>query len=409
MLKIGVVGIGGYAGFACQGVLEAVQCGDPVRLVAVCDPRPELQPKRRDQLIAAGIPILQQLDELLAQDIDAVWLPLPIPLHRPFTEQALAAGKAVLVEKPAAGTIDDVDAMIRARDRSGLPVAVGFQTLFDPNAWRAKQMVLDGAIGEIRSASVLGCWPRSESYYARAAWAGRIRQGDAWVLDSPLSNALAHYSNLAMFLLGPALGKSVDLVSVEADLYRTYPIEMFDTCTVRAELPQGRTLTVALTHACRQNIDPTVVLHGANGTLRFGHEMEGYELADRDGRVIQRLTMPANLSHMRQTLGQFARLVNGEPDACHASLENARQHTLLFNAVSEAAEVRNVPADLVDPVKGNDGATTRAVRGIEALLTTCAQSGRLLCELPESPFPGQPGRRDLHAYHHFAGPRGRAT
>lgn len=408
MLKIGVVGIGGYAGNACEGVLDAVRCGDELRFVAACEPRPETQPKRRDQLIAAGIPIVQRLDELLMLDLDAVWLPIPIPLHRPFTEQSLAAGKAVLVEKPAAGSIDDVDAMIRARDRSGLPVAIGFQTLFDPNAWRAKELVLDGAIGEVRSASVLGCWPRSESYYARASWAGRIRQGDAWVLDSPLSNALAHYANLALFLMGDAPSASAAPVAVEAELYRAYAIEMFETCTVRAELPRHRSLTIALTHACRQSIEPTVTLHGSRGNLQFSHARNRYELTERDGRVIDSFGAAPGAAHMRQTLTQFARLVKRDADARYASLENARCHTLLVNAVSEAAEIFDVPEGLVDLLGAREGSTTRAIRGIESLLETSAASARLLSELPQSPLHGKPGRLDLHDYRHFAGPRGLA-
>src|SRR5829696_1805709 len=70
--------------------------------------------------------------ELLDLPIDAVWLPLPIHLHRPYTERALAAGKAVLCEKPAAGCVDDVDAMIAARDASGRGVLIGFQDVYQP-------------------------------------------------------------------------------------------------------------------------------------------------------------------------------------------------------------------------------------------------------------------------------------
>ncbi len=37
-----------------------------------------------------------------------------------------------MLEKPAAGTVQEVDALIAARDRAALPVLVGFQDIFDP-------------------------------------------------------------------------------------------------------------------------------------------------------------------------------------------------------------------------------------------------------------------------------------
>src|SRR5665213_934650 len=196
----GLTGLGGYAGWACDQLLaEQTTPVDPsyppIKLVAV-------------------------------------WLPLPIDLHRTFTEKCLMAGKAVLVEKPAAGSIDDVDAMIAARDRTGLLTAVGFQNLFDPAVWAVKKRLLDGAIGQVRSASVLACWPRSQAYFNRAPWAGKLQHNGVWVLDSPANNAMAHFLNLALFLLGSTQVDSANPITVEAELYRANSIENYDTCSV---------------------------------------------------------------------------------------------------------------------------------------------------------------------------------
>src|SRR5687767_14536241 len=102
MLKLGVVGIGGYASHVWKGALDAMGSAEPIKLVATCDPRADAQPHFRDALLGRGIPVLERFDDLLKMDIDAVWLPIPIDLHRAYTERALAAGKAVVVEKPAA-------------------------------------------------------------------------------------------------------------------------------------------------------------------------------------------------------------------------------------------------------------------------------------------------------------------
>ena len=117
-----------------------------------------------------------------------------------MTEQALAAGKFVLCEKPVAGAIDDLLAMQAAEKRAGRPsVLIGYQDMYDPAAWQAKKLLLDGLIGKLHRASLVGCWPRSDKYFNRSAWPGKIRIGNTWVLDSPANNALAHYVNLSLF------------------------------------------------------------------------------------------------------------------------------------------------------------------------------------------------------------------
>src|SRR5688572_1839190 len=130
-VRFGLTGLGGYAGYVCDRILSDARSDHPAaRLVAVCELEPERFGRRVEDLRVAGISVVRDFAELLSRDIEAVWLPLPIDLHFPYTEAALNAGKAVLCEKPAAGCVDDVDRMIAARDRTGLPVAIGFQDMY---------------------------------------------------------------------------------------------------------------------------------------------------------------------------------------------------------------------------------------------------------------------------------------
>src|SRR5207249_3033108 len=187
---------------------------------------------------------------LLNLPIDAVWLPLPIDLHLPFTQKALDAGKSVLCEKPAAGCVDDVDGMIAARDRTRLAVAIGFQDIYQPAVAVLKQRIVDGEFGKPLTVRVTGCWPRSERYFARNAWAGRFRRDGCWVMDSPASNALAHFLHLALFLLGPTRQQSAHPDAVTAELYRANEIENYDTCSMRFVVDNNVPIYVAYTHAC---------------------------------------------------------------------------------------------------------------------------------------------------------------
>src|SRR4051794_24982716 len=111
-IRFGVAGLGGYAAHVSERLLEAARSPQPAaQLVAICEPQPDHYVARAAHLRKHGVQLFTTFEQLLAAPIDAVWLPLPIDLHRPFTEMALRAGKAVLCEKPAAGSVDDVDLM----------------------------------------------------------------------------------------------------------------------------------------------------------------------------------------------------------------------------------------------------------------------------------------------------------
>lgn len=82
-------------------------------------------------------------------DIHAVYIPLPNTLHVDWTLRALAAGKHVLVEKPLAMRADQFDAVIAARDVSGLLAAEAYMIVHHPQWQHARQLYRDGAIGTL--------------------------------------------------------------------------------------------------------------------------------------------------------------------------------------------------------------------------------------------------------------------
>jgi predicted dehydrogenase len=117
---------------------------------------------------------------------------------------------------------------------------------------------LHGELGSPREATVLACWPRNSSYYARTNWAGMMKRGGTWILDSPANNALAHQIHLTLFLLGPTQHAAATPISVEAELYRVNPIENYDTCSLRVTLDNGARVLVLFTHACATSINPEI-------------------------------------------------------------------------------------------------------------------------------------------------------
>lgn len=88
--------------------------------------------------------------ELIADGgIDAVAIATPIKTHRGLCEEAFAAGKHVLVEKPLAGTVEDADAIVRAAERSGRTLMVGHTFVFNPAVTAVRRAIERGDLGRI--------------------------------------------------------------------------------------------------------------------------------------------------------------------------------------------------------------------------------------------------------------------
>jgi predicted dehydrogenase len=89
-------------------------------------------------------------ESLLSSDaIDAVYIPLPNTLHVEWTLKAIAAGKHVLCEKPLAMRAEEIDALIAARDKSGLVVGEGFMVVHHPQWQRVQVWLGQGKIGRL--------------------------------------------------------------------------------------------------------------------------------------------------------------------------------------------------------------------------------------------------------------------
>jgi len=81
--------------------------------------------------------------------VDAVIIAVPPQFHLELTLQALAAGKHVLVEKPAFPRIGDFETVQKARDQAGRVVLVGENDHYKPLAICLRRLLRDGEIGDL--------------------------------------------------------------------------------------------------------------------------------------------------------------------------------------------------------------------------------------------------------------------
>jgi D-xylose 1-dehydrogenase (NADP+, D-xylono-1,5-lactone-forming) len=91
-------------------------------------------------------------EELLAEpDVDAVYVSLPNALHVDWSIRALEAGKHVLCEKPLSRRPEEVELAFDAAERAGRLLMEAFMYRHHPQTKRVKQLVDEGAIGELRA------------------------------------------------------------------------------------------------------------------------------------------------------------------------------------------------------------------------------------------------------------------
>jgi len=90
-------------------------------------------------------------EALLADpDVDAIYNPLPNALHAEWSIRALEAGKHVLCEKPFSRHPEDVERAFDVAEREGRVLAEAFMWRHHPQVARARRLLDDGAIGDLR-------------------------------------------------------------------------------------------------------------------------------------------------------------------------------------------------------------------------------------------------------------------
>jgi D-xylose 1-dehydrogenase (NADP+, D-xylono-1,5-lactone-forming) len=83
-------------------------------------------------------------------DVEAVYISLPNTLHCEWSIRAVEAGKHVLCEKPMSRHLADVESAFDAAERSGRILTEAFMYRHNPQTARLRQLVDDGAIGDLR-------------------------------------------------------------------------------------------------------------------------------------------------------------------------------------------------------------------------------------------------------------------
>ena len=170
MDKVGLAVIGS-TGIIGRVHIEAMRGLPSCHLVGINARRQEPLRQQADEI---GARLYPTLDDVLGDDeVDAIVIATPHPSHMEITIRAAAAGKHVLAEKPLGVTPSEAAAQIDACREAGVKLGVLFNNRFRPEAAKMRQLIDDGAIGEIYRSEMSSAMLRSQDYYDRLGWRGR--------------------------------------------------------------------------------------------------------------------------------------------------------------------------------------------------------------------------------------------
>jgi predicted dehydrogenase len=132
-VKVGVVGTGMMGQRHCR-VYSTLR---RTELVGICDARHEIGAEIARQY---DVPFYSQIDDLLDQ-VDAISLVTPTPLHFDMAMRCLDKGVHVLVEKPITEAVEQAEQLTTAAEASGLVVQVGHIERFNPAYMELKSVL----------------------------------------------------------------------------------------------------------------------------------------------------------------------------------------------------------------------------------------------------------------------------
>lgn len=148
----------------------------------------------------AGYPVETDIrDALKKHKPDAVVVANPTALHLDVAIPAAQAGCAILLEKPVSDSLDRLDILQQAAQKSGSKILVGFQFRHHPTLNKARELIQSNAIGKILTVHAhwgeyLPQWHPWEDY--RQSYAARADLGGGVI------RTLTHPLDYLRYLIG---------------------------------------------------------------------------------------------------------------------------------------------------------------------------------------------------------------
>ncbi len=157
-IRVGIVGASASRGFASIAHMPALQALPQFEIVGVCTSRQETA-KAAARHYGARLAFADAAEMAQHPDIDLVTVSVKVPEHYKPVMAAIEAGKHVYCEWPLGRNTAEAERLLDAAERRGIRHAVGLQGQVSPAICYARDLIADGYVGRVLSATLIGCAP----------------------------------------------------------------------------------------------------------------------------------------------------------------------------------------------------------------------------------------------------------
>ena len=248
-----------------------------------------------------GAKAFSSLGQALAEgSFDAVDIMLPHDLHEQAATEAFAAGKHVVLEKPMAHTLESAERILALAAKTDVVFMVAEQAQYWPDVAKAKQLIDDGAVGEVLDARACFYDPLTHDPQAPKPWRFDLaRAGGGIVIDGG-----AHWIRPLRMMLGEideaigVIGSHVPGMEGESWAQALFRFRSGVTATFNMLLydsPVGATHDFRITGTAGE----IIIEHGQEGRLLLFNE------SNPDGKEVMR-AFPGKVDSFGAELHDFS-------------------------------------------------------------------------------------------------------
>jgi myo-inositol 2-dehydrogenase/D-chiro-inositol 1-dehydrogenase len=254
--RVALVGAGRIARLHAENVSAHVR---RLRLAAVADPAPGLASALAAEV---GCDAVEDWAELLERDdVEALLLCSPSPLHPEQIAAAADAGKHVFCEKPIAADVASADRAIAASEAAGIVLQVGYNRRFDRSFAALREAVAAGRVGRpvLLRVTARDPEPPSRDY---------LQSTPGLLVDTT-----THDLDLVRFVTGAEIvevsARAASLVSDDARA-----LGLADTAATTVVLDTGAIGTIDNCWRSSYGYDQRLEVHGTEGMVEARNELE---------------------------------------------------------------------------------------------------------------------------------------
>lgn len=258
-LNYGIIGCGRISPNHIAAALD-----NDLNIVALCD----LDESKMDDIfktfkLDSSVKKYVDYKEMIeSESLDLIAICTESGNHASIALDCIDKGINLIIEKPIALSLEDVDEIIRRSEEKNVKVCSCHQNRFNKSVQKIREAVEAGRFGRLLHGTAHIRWNRGKGYYDQAPWRG------TWAQDGgALMNQCIHNIDLLRWMMGDEIEEVVGMTDNLAHDF----IEAEDLGMALIKFKNGSYgIVEGTTNVYPKNLEETLYIFGDSGTVKAG-------------------------------------------------------------------------------------------------------------------------------------------